>query len=485
MLIYRWYGKPAFHFKGSCMKVFKAFLFFLVLLAGTFARADQDSSFFSNIDKAKAYALAHDRQILMVFAGSDWCRPCIQFKRFILESEPFKAFASKELVILYLDFPSSKKNQLPEDQKKHNEKLAEKYNPHGTFPLIILMNSEEDILGHLKFSNQPPESFIAECKSLIPEKKGNSEQLFPAKKVVKLMGCRFEISAVASDKAIAWKAVENGISEISRIEKIISSWDENSQTSLINKNAGVQAVHVDKELFELVKRAKKISVLTNGAFDISFASMDKIWSFDGTEHPLPDSSLVAEACSKINWENIILDSDSQTVFLKDKGMKIGFGAIGKGFAANSAKKLMSEMTGVYGGAVNASGDLIVWGKQVDTDQWTIQIADPKNKERSLGALVLQDMAIVTSGDYEKYFMNNETRYAHIINPKTGYPTTGIKSVSIICPDTEVADALATSVFVLGKDAGLTLINELNNIECMIITADDELFTSDQLKINYY
>ena len=226
----------------------------------------------------------------MVFAGSDWCRPCIQFKREILLQESFTSYASENLVLLYLDFPSQKKNKLSEEQTAHNEKLAEKYNPRGAFPAILLFDKDEKLLGKLSFRNQGPETFVEECKKLTPAAPVTENAASPVKKVVKLMGCRFEITAVANTDTIAWSAIQAGIDEITRIEKLISSWDTASQTSEVNRMAGIQPVVVDKELFGLIYRAKKISRLTNGAFDISFASMERIYSFNGEDHDLPDSA---------------------------------------------------------------------------------------------------------------------------------------------------------------------------------------------------
>ncbi|MFT6319217.1 MAG: thiamine biosynthesis lipoprotein [Granulosicoccus sp.] len=308
-----------------------------------------------------------------------------------------------------------------------------------------------------------------------------SQALQTHKKIVKLMGCRFELTAVAFNDTIAWEAIRNGITEIDRIEKLISSWDKNSQTSKINQQAGIQSVKVDKELFNLIARAKKISQLTDGAFDISFASMDRIWKFDGSMQSMPDESVVKNAAEKINWQDIIVDAEHQTIFLKRKNMKIGFGAIGKGYAANRAMHIMKE-SAIEGGVVNASGDLISWGKSENPHGWTIKIADPKDKNKVLGILETNDLAVVTSGDYEKFVTFNGRRYAHIIDPRTGYPTTGIKSVTVICPDAEVADALATSVFVLGKEEGINLINRLKAVECLIVTDDDEVLTSKKLKL---
>ena len=308
-----------------------------------------------------------------------------------------------------------------------------------------------------------------------------AQSLKTHKKVLKLMGSRFEVSAVATSEQVAWDAINAGIGEIERIEKLISSWDKNSQTSAINRQAGVQAVKVDKELFDLIQRAKKVAQLTQGAFDISYASMDKIWKFDGSMKAMPSPEKVKAAAEKINWKDIVINTDDQTIFLKRKNMKIGFGAIGKGYAANKAKQIMQQFE-IGGGVVNAGGDLITWGKNESPEGWTIKIADPKDNHKVLGILNINDLAVVTSGDYERYVEFDGKRYAHIIDPRTGYPTTGIKSVTIVCPDAELADALATSVFVLGKKDGLTLVNQLKSVECLIVTDDDEVLTSKKLKL---
>jgi len=281
----------------------------------------------------------------------------------------------------------------------------------------------------------------------------SGQELVKHKKVLLLMGSRFELVAVSKDSSLAKKSIEASTNEIQRIEKLISSWDPQSKTSAINKNAGLKPVKVDKELFNLIKRSKKVSKLTDGIFDISYASMDKIWQFDGSMKKMPASTDVATSVSKVGFNNIVLDEGEKTVFLKNKGMKIGFGAIGKGYAANQAKKIMKEM-GITNGLINASGDLIGWGNQENGKPWQIAVTDPKDKKRNLGWLDINDMAVVTSGNYEKFVEFDGKRYSHIINPKTGYPAFGTKSVTIVCPDAELADALATAIFILGKKEGL-------------------------------
>jgi len=301
-------------------------------------------------------------------------------------------------------------------------------------------------------------------------------------KVLELMGSRFEISAFDADAQKAWDGINAAIAEISRIEQLISSWDPNSQTSLINKNAGIKPVKVDNELFQLIQRAVQISRITDGAFDISYASMDRIWKFDGSMKEMPDVETVRQARSKIGYNNIQLNPAKLEVYLKLKGMKIGFGAIGKGYAAQKAKEKMSAL-GIKSGVVNAAGDLIAWGKDIDGESFKVGIADPRKKNQVLSWLKVNNTSVVTSGDYESYVMFDNVRYAHIIDPRTGYPTTGIKSVTIISANPELADALSTSVFVLGIKKGLYLINQLQGVECLVITDNDEIVTSKHLEIN--
>ncbi len=304
------------------------------------------------------------------------------------------------------------------------------------------------------------------------------------KQVTKLMGVRYEITAVSDDEQLARKSIDEAILEIKRIEDLISSWDEKSETSAVNRNAGIKPVKVSQELFDLIVRSKKVSALTNGVFDISFASVDKIWKFDGSQTTIPSEEKIKLSVSKINYQNIVLDAEKKTVFLKEKGMKIGFGAIGKGYAANRAKAKM-EALGIKDGVVNAGGDLITWGKMENDEDWSIGIANPKEKGEVMGWLIINDLSVVTSGNYEKFFLANGKKYSHIINPTTGYPATGTKSVTIICKDAELSDALATSVFILGAEKGIELIDKLKDIECLVITDKDEMKTSKGLQLNYY
>ena len=304
----------------------------------------------------------------------------------------------------------------------------------------------------------------------------------PYKRTLKLMGSRFDITVVANNAIEANKHIDVAVAEITRIEKLISSWDENSQTSIINKNAGLKPVKVAPELFNLIERAIRISKLTDGAFDISYASMDRIWKFDNSMTKMPSEEIIKASVAKVGFQNIILDKVNSTVFLKLKGMKIGFGAIGKGYAADKAKALLISK-GVKSGIINASGDMNTWGKQPDGSEWKIAITNPMNKNKVFALFPINNGAVVTSGNYEKYVNFNGKRYTHIIDPRTGYPSSGIISVTIFAPKAELADALATSVFVMGKEAGLDRINQLPKIECIIIDDKGNITKSQNIEID--
>lgn len=300
--------------------------------------------------------------------------------------------------------------------------------------------------------------------------------------VQKLMGNRFEISVVSEDENWANERIKNAISEINRIEQLLTTFKPDSQTNLINAHAGIKPIYVDKEVFELIQRSLKISNLTQGAFDITYGSIDKtLWNFDTKMTSLPDATTATGMVKLIDYQKVILNKNEQTVFLQEQGMRIGFGGIGKGYAAEMAKQLMIR-EGVKSGVVNASGDLTTWGTQPDGKQWTIGIADPNHKNKTFSSLNISNMAVATSGDYEKFVMIDGKRYSHTINPKTGLPITGIKSVTIIAPNAELADSLATPVTVMGVKVGLNLINQIKGIACVIIDDNNKIFTSKNINI---
>lgn len=296
------------------------------------------------------------------------------------------------------------------------------------------------------------------------------------------MGNQFEFTVITASENEAEKLFEVAITEIQRIEKLLTTFSNDSITAKINEMAGIHAVEVDDEVFQLIKRAQFISKITQGAFDISYGSLDKkFWNFDLQMTSLPNPNEAKKSVALINYENIILDETNQTVFLKNKGMRIGFGGIGKGYAAEMAKKKLIEAN-VESGIVNASGDLSAWGFQENGEPWTIGIADPNQKNAIFSAFKITNRAVATSGNYEKFVIINNKKYSHTIDPKTGYPVSGIKSVTILAENAEIADALATPVTVMGIDIGLDFINQLKNIGCIIVDDNNKTYFSNNITI---
>ncbi len=298
------------------------------------------------------------------------------------------------------------------------------------------------------------------------------------------MGSRFDISIVAADSLTAEQNIDTVIAEVTRIENLISDWKDNTQIGRVNKNAGIAPVKVDAEVFALTQRAIYLSQLTHGAFDISFAAMDRIWKFDGSMTTMPTAAAIKRSVEKVGYRNIILDAKNSTIFLKKHGMKIGFGALGEGYAADKCRELMIAR-GINAGIVNGSGDMSAWGKQPDGSDWMIGITNPMRKHELLAAVPLKQGAVVTSGSYEKFVVFNGKRYAHIINPATGYPATGLCSVTVFGPSAEKANGLSTSVMVLGKTAGLKFIKKHPGYMCIMITDKGQVLSSNNFNINKY
>lgn len=304
------------------------------------------------------------------------------------------------------------------------------------------------------------------------------------KRTLKLMGSRFDITIAAKEKAEAEAHIDTAVAEITRIENLISEWQPHTQVSQVNRNAGIAPVVVDKELFNLTERALYFSEISNGAFDISFAAMDRIWTFDGSMTEMPSPEAVKKSVAKVGYKNIILDKEKCTIFLKLAGMKIGFGSIGKGYAADKTRELMMSK-GVTAGIINASGDMNTWGTQPNGKPWTVGITNPTDKNKVLAVFPLRETAVVTSGSYEKFVLLEGKRYSHIINPITGYPATGLSSVTVMGASAEMANGFSTAIMVLGKDEGLDLINRFPALSYIIVTDNGEVLASKNINLKEY
>jgi FAD:protein FMN transferase len=309
---------------------------------------------------------------------------------------------------------------------------------------------------------------------------GKSQEKFT--RTLKLMGCHYDITVIAQNQPEADRYIDLAANEVTRIEKLISEWDSTTQISIVNKYAGIKPVKVDKEVFDLVVRSIRISELTEGAFDITWAGMNQIWKFDGSMKKLPSEAEVAASVKTVGYKNILLNAADTTIFLKLKGMRLGFGGIGKGYSADRAAALLKSV-GVSGGIMNASGDITAWGKQPDGSPWMIGITNPFNKEKVFSWFPFEGHSIGTSGNYENFVEFNGVRYTHIIDPRTGWPVHGIASVTLFGPNAELSTALTKAIFVMGKDVGIDLIKQLKIIEYVVVDEQGNIYVSDNIKLN--
>ena len=249
--------------------------------------------------------------------------------------------------------------------------------------------------------------------------------------------------------------------------------------SRINGSDWDRPISVDKEFFELLERSLNISRLTKGCFDITVGPLKKLYKFFNDEFLMPSNQQINDALQSVGYKFITLDRKNYEVHFKKAGLRISFSAIGKGYASDCVKKLWMK-EGVKSGVINASGDLNAFGRKPDGKQWNVGIADPDNPGKMLLYVSVDNASVATSGDYEQYFMYKNIRYSHNIDPRSGLPVTGIKSVSVFSPSAELSDALATAVYVMGTATGIDFVNQLPGTHCIIIDDMNSFYFSKHL-----
>lgn len=294
------------------------------------------------------------------------------------------------------------------------------------------------------------------------------------------MGCSFELGVVSDDKVKAFRLLEEGVKEIQRIEDLLSEFKGDSIIAKINTRAYEIPVHLNPEVTELLKRCLQISKLSQGYFDISVGSLKKLYQFRNSEFTMPSKKDIQIAKNQVGYNKIHLDADTHCIRLKQENMHISMAAIGKGYAADSVKQIWKKHT-LQGGYIDASGDLTAFGTDENGQPWKIGIANPDNRDQNLFHIPLNNASVATSGDYEQHFMYKGVRYSHNINPKTGIPVTGIKSVSIFSPSAELSDAMATAVYAMGIDKGLSFLNQLPQTHGILVDDQNKVFFTKQLQ----
>ena len=274
-------------------------------------------------------------------------------------------------------------------------------------------------------------------------------------------------------------AVEAAFREIDRLEALFSSYQETSDISRINKAAGQGPVTVDPEVVFVVARALEIAEKSGGAFDPTIGIMKKVWSFSGEKkRPIPSPAEVAALLKLVDYRQIILDRETGTVALGKAGMQLNLGGLAKGYIVGQAVKTLKE-GGIKRGIVKAGGDMVVFDEE--SRPFNIGLQHPRQADMLIGELAFTNEAVATSGDYERFTIRDGVRYHHILDPTTGFPARGTQAVTLLSADPTLADALSTTVFVLGPAKGMALIESLPNVEGMIIDETGEIAASSGLK----
>jgi len=292
-----------------------------------------------------------------------------------------------------------------------------------------------------------------------------------------IMGTRITVELFHQDPAVARRGIDAVMQEMRRIDSAMSPYIESSELSRVNREAHDQAVSVSNELFSLLQRSQWFSGLTEGAFDITFASVGFL--YDYRQGKRPDEKQRQDSAQLINYRNLVLDKAQSTVRFSKPGVRIDLGGIAKGYAVDRCISLLQQL-GIHNALVTAGGDSRMIGERWGRP-WNIGVRDPRNADKMVAVIPLVDVAVSTSGDYERYFEEDGVRYHHIINPKSGDSARELHSVTIIGPDATTTDALSTSVFVLGLERGLRLVNGLEAIDAILVDSTGKLYYSDGLQ----
>ncbi len=296
-----------------------------------------------------------------------------------------------------------------------------------------------------------------------------SSEKAPVEQTVALMGTEISILVTRADREPAIAAIGEAFEEMRRIELKVSSWLDDTVITAINRSAGVDAIKVDDEVMGLLVRAKEVHGLTERRFDVTFRAAEGLWDFRKQPVKVPAKAEIDRVMKLVDSDALVLDRAGMTAFLKHPGMSIGLGAIAKGYAVDRAARVLRDR-GIRHFVVNAGGDLYSAGRPTRATRWEVMVKHPRNDQRALAKIPVQNRAVATSGDYERFFEHDGVRYSHILDPTTGYPASDCQSVTLLAETAADADAFATGVFVLGPTRGLALVERLEGVEAFIIDA---------------
>jgi FAD:protein FMN transferase len=301
------------------------------------------------------------------------------------------------------------------------------------------------------------------------------------------MGTEVSFAVLTDDEEGAERAITAAFDEIKRVEDLMTTWHD-SEVFRINANAGIAPVKVGPETLEVIEMSQKTSKLSGGVFDISFYAMHGIWKFDeDLTAKVPSPEEIRKHLAFVDYRNIVVDHDKSTVFLKKKGMGISLGGIAKGYAVDRAVAILRR-AGFDNAIVQAGGDLMCSGSK-NGGPWVTGIRDPRGGRSDVFAkMMLVNHAFSTAGDYERYYILDGKRYHHIIDPRTGYPATKSRSVTIYAPNAFLADAVDDAVFILGWQKGFELIDKLDDVGAVVVDDKGKVHVSrrvvDRVQLDY-
>ncbi len=301
-----------------------------------------------------------------------------------------------------------------------------------------------------------------------------------AERVGLAMGSALRLRVFTADPAAAERAFDTIFAEFGRLEAALSVWKDGSDVLRINGAAGVEPVTVGDDTIAVLQTARQISDWTDGAFDVTFGPLADVWRFDHDQDDrVPTRQEVDARRGLIDYRAIEIDEPGRTVYLARHGMRIHLGGIGKGYAVENAAAIFRQR-GFRDFLIQSGGDLYVGGLESGRP-WRLGIADPRNPSQSFGTLDLSDGTFSTSGDYERAFIRNGVRYHHLIDPASGFPAIGARSVTIVTSRPVLADGLSTGVFILGPARGMALVERLPDVEAVIVTDKNEVLVSSGLR----
>ncbi len=325
---------------------------------------------------------------------------------------------------------------------------------------------------------QPNIKLRTDERNSVDEKNTADLKHVEVKREVVLMGSQF-VFIVDAPKQQALAAITQAADAIKQLEKNLSSWIPKSDVSRLNERAGISAVVVGDDTFELLTIAKDLSDKTYGAFDVTVGAVWDVWPFRNRQQPLPTNDEIEQALALVDAQSIVLNADERTAYLPIKGMKVNLGAIGKGYAAGIAIKKMKAL-GIERAAVSAGGDIYLMGEK-SSGPWVVELEHPRWPGRFLDRFVAGDVAVATSGDAKQYIEKDGKRYSHILDARTGWPVDECQSVSIISQSATQADAYATAVYVMGPVKGLEWVEQQADIEALIVDKNGRVIRSSGWK----